>query len=327
MIGRAKALRDQYGREINYMRISVTDRCNLRCCYCMPEDILRLPREDLLTFEELTRVAELAAKHGIRAVKLTGGEPLVRHQIWELVAALKKVEGIEQVTMTTNGVLFSQYADALQKAGLDAVNISLDTLHADRFYRMTGADAWEAAWNGLVTALEKGFPVKLNCVLQQDVNVNEWRELAALARDLPVVVRFIEMMPIGAGADCTLVSGTWLREQMTGAFGELAPVQVAGNGPATYVKPAGFQGSIGFISALHSPFCDQCNRLRLTSIGELKPCLCYSDRIPLRETLRAGNLVETERRIVQAIRQKPKGHCFLNRTAVTEQRQMAQIGG
>ena len=320
-------MQDQYGREINYMRISVTDRCNLRCRYCMPEDIERLPREDLLTFDELVCVAELAAKHGIRAVKLTGGEPLVRHNIPELVAALKAVDGIRQVTMTTNGVRFAEYADALMDAGLDAVNISLDTLRADRFVQMTGVDAWEAAWNGVQTALKKGFPVKLNCVLQPHVNQDEWKNLAELARELPVAVRFIEMMPIGAGAGCEAVSETWLRARLTEAFGEPESVQIAGNGPATYVRPPGFPGSIGFISALHGPFCERCNRLRLTSVGELKPCLCYEERISLREVLRAGDLAEAEQRIVQAIRQKPKGHCFPERTAVTEQGQMVQIGG
>lgn len=309
------------------MRISVTDRCNLRCRYCMPENITRLPREEILTFDELVRVAELAAKHGIRAVKLTGGEPLVRHRIWELVSALKAVDGIEQVTMTTNGVLFAACADALRAAGLDAVNISLDTLQADRFCQMTGVDAWDAAWNGLQTALAKGFPVKINCVLQPHANQDEWKDLAQLARTMPVAVRFIEMMPIGAGAGCEAVSEFWLRGQLTEAFGDLHTVQVAGNGPATYVKPAGFAGTLGFISALHGPFCGQCNRLRLTAIGELKPCLCYQERIPLREALRAGNLKEVERRIEQAIAQKPKGHCFLEQTAVTEQEQMVQIGG
>lgn len=320
-------MQDQYGRKITYMRISVTDRCNLRCRYCMPEDIERLPREDLLTFDELVCVAELAAKHGIRAVKLTGGEPLVRRNIWELVAALKAVDGIEQVTMTTNGVLFSEYADALLDAGLDAVNISLDTLRPDCFLQITGSDAWEAAWNGLQAALRKNIPVKINCVLQSQINQDEWKDLAELARNLPVAVRFIEMMPIGAGADYEAVSEAWLREQLSEVFGELTPVKVAGNGPAAYVKPAGFVGSIGFISALHGPFCTHCNRLRLTSIGELKPCLCYRERIPLRGALRAGDLAQVEGRIVQAIRQKPKGHCFSDRAAVTEQRQMAQIGG
>lgn len=320
-------MRDQYGREITYMRISVTDRCNLRCRYCMPEDVKRLPREELLTYDELVRVAGLAAKCGIRAVKLTGGEPLVRRNIWELVAKLKAVDGIRQVTMTTNGVLFAEYADALKDAGLDAVNISLDTLRADRFLKITGVDAWEDAWGGVQTAVKKGFQTKLNCVLQPHVNRDEWQDLAELARTLPIAVRFIEMMPIGAGRDCEAVDESWLRERLQEAYGELYPVQISGNGPAIYVKPAGFAGSIGFISAIHGPFCEQCNRLRLTSIGELKPCLCYQERIPLREVLRAGDLEETQHRIMQAIREKPKGHCFLQQAAVTELQKMVQIGG
>lgn len=320
-------MRDQYGREITYMRISVTDRCNLRCRYCMPEDVKRLPREELLTYDELVRVAGLAAKCGIRAVKLTGGEPLVRRNIWELVAKLKAVDGIRQVTMTTNGVLFAEYADALKDAGLDAVNISLDTLRADRFLKITGVDAWEDAWGGVQTAVKKGFQTKLNCVLQPHVNRDEWQDLAELARTLPIAVRFIEMMPIGAGRDCEAVDESWLRERLQEAYGELYPAQISGNGPAIYVKPAGFAGSIGFISAIHGPFCEQCNRLRLTSIGELKPCLCYQERIPLREVLRAGDLEETQHRIMQAIREKPKGHCFLQQAAVTELQKMVQIGG
>lgn len=321
-------MKDQYGRNIDYLRLSITDRCNLRCRYCMPEGCRWLPMEEILTMEELVAVTTVAAELGIRRVKVTGGEPLVRKGCPDLVAVLKAVPGIEQVTLTTNGVALAQHATALRKAGLDAVNVSLDTLDRATFRQIAGSDALGHVLKGLDAALEQELPVKVNAVLQKGVNEKHWPGLLELARGRNLDVRFIEMMPIGYGRGFQSISNDLLREQIEVTYGPLKPDNtVHGNGPAVYWRLPGFFGSVGFISAIHGKFCQSCNRVRLTSTGFLKGCLCYETGEDLRAPLRKGDLEEVRRRFRHLVFHKPQAHCFEELSQVTERREMSKIGG
>ncbi len=266
---------DSCRRDIHYLRLSVTDRCNLRCRYCMPDGAKIPEHEEVLTHEEFLRLAALFAQCGIDTVRVTGGEPLVRKSVAQLVAGLKATPGIRHVSMTTNGTLLAQQLPALLDAGLDSVNISLDTLDPAVFRHITARDEFAAVQAGLRAALESPLPVKLNCVPQVGVNEGELEAIAALARDNDLQVRFIEMMPIGYGAAMPCVSGPELRARFANRWPELHPVEgtTFGNGPAVYYTVPGWKGSIGFIAAVHGKFCVSCNRVRLTSQGFLRPCL------------------------------------------------------
>ena len=230
---------DSKGRNIHYLRLSVTDLCNLRCRYCMPDGVDKLEREDILTYEEFLRLAALFARCGVDTVRVTGGEPLVRKSVEQLVKGLKAIPGIRKVTMTTNAVLLEQQLPALLEAGLDSVNISLDTLDPALFAKITARDEFAAVQAGIHAALESGIPVKLNCVPQVGVNEGELEALAALAEDKPLQVRFIEMMPIGYGAAMPCISGPELLARFRRRWPELAPLPGAacaalGDGPAVY---------------------------------------------------------------------------------------------
>ena len=323
-------MKDRYGRTINYMRISVTDRCNLQCRYCMPDVNGHLPMDRLLTYEEIAFVCAQAASLGIDRFRITGGEPLVRKDCEVLVDLLKRVPGIRQVALTTNGVLLGEQLDGLTKAGLDAVNVSLDTLDRAQYRAITGRDELNRVLDSVYRAAGR-LPVKINCVVQKGINEDAPVKLATLARELPLDVRFIELMPIGAGTDLETVSNTEVLAMIEEQYGKTAEdARPRGNGPAVYRRPDGFTGRIGFISAVHGKFCSTCNRMRLTSTGELKPCLCYGDTVPLREILRDGIAEKEERiraKIREAVMMKPEAHCFEHRENVTEHRKMAQIGG
>ena len=323
---------DSSSRNIHYLRLSVTDLCNLRCRYCMPDGVEKLEREAVLTYEEFLRLAALFAQCGIDTVRVTGGEPLVRKGVDQLVAGLKAIPGIRKVTMTTNGILLAQQLPALQKAGLDSVNISLDTLDPAVFRRITARDEFAHVMEGIRAALASGIPVKLNCVPQVGVNEGELESLAALAADHPLQVRFIEMMPIGYGAAMPCISGPELRTRFARRWPELAPLPAArstafGDGPAVYYTVPGWQGSVGFIAAVHGKFCASCNRVRLTSLGFLRPCLASEAGCDLRELLRSG---ASDAQLLQAIREtiwaKPREHHFEDST-MPATRGMYRIGG
>ena len=323
---------DAYGRNIHYLRLSVTDLCNLRCRYCMPDGVPKLAHEDILTYEEFLRLAALFAQCGIDTVRITGGEPLVRRGVEQLTAGLKAIPGIRRVALTTNGVLLAQKLPALLAAGLDSVNISLDTLHPETFRRITGKDELAAVQNGIRAALASGIPVKLNCVPQAGVNEGELEQLAALAQNNALQVRFIEMMPIGYGAAMPCISGPELRARFARRWPELAPLSTAqehalGDGPAVYYTVPGWQGSIGFIAAVHGKFCASCNRVRLTSQGFLRPCLASETGCDLRALLRSG---ADDAQLLAAIREtiwaKPREHHF-NDSSMPATRGMYRIGG
>lgn len=323
---------DRYQREIHYLRLSVTDLCNLRCRYCMPDGVEKLEREAVLTYEEFLRLAALFARCGIDTVRVTGGEPLVRKNVAQLVAGLKETPGIRRVTLTTNAVLLAEQLPALLDAGLDSVNISLDTLRPEVFRQITARDDFVAVQAGLQAALESGLPVKLNCVPQAGVNEAELEALAALAKDNALQVRFIEMMPIGYGAAMPCISGPELRARFARRWPELAPLSPAqehalGDGPAVYYTVPGWQGSIGFIAAVHGKFCASCNRVRLTSQGFLRPCLASETGCDLRTLLRSG---ADDAQLLAVIREtiwaKPREHHF-NDSSMPATRGMYRIGG
>ena len=323
---------DRYQREIHYLRLSVTDLCNLRCRYCMPDGVEKLEREAVLTYEEFLRLAALFARCGIDTVRVTGGEPLVRKNVAQLVAGLKETPGIRRVTLTTNAVLLAEQLPALLDAGLDSVNISLDTLRPEVFRQITAQDDFAAVQAGLQAALQSGLPVKLNCVPQAGVNEGELEDLAALAENRPLQVRFIEMMPIGYGAAMPCISGPELRARFARRWPELAPLSPAqehalGDGPAVYYTVPGWQGSIGFIAAVHGKFCASCNRVRLTSQGFLRPCLASETGCDLRALLRSG---ADDAQLLAAIREtiwaKPREHHF-NDSSMPATRGMYRIGG
>lgn len=353
-------LHDGFGRSITYLRISVTDKCNYRCVYCMPEEgVAARGHDELLTAEEIAHFVRLVANEGISRVRLTGGEPLVSHRIVPLVAALRAIPGIEDISLTTNGALLPHMAADLRKAGLDRVNISLDTLDAEQFSRITRLGRLEQALAGIDAALEYGFdPVKVNTVVVRRLQQDTFG-LARLSVDRPVHVRFIEYMPIGneetigacknephcppgvSGSAPELHPEAWdasdivpsdeLRAQIS-AVGEAAGIgpllSVAdggpsGAGPAQYWRFAQAKGTVGFISAMSNHFCSRCNRLRLTADGTIRPCLFSDNEYPVREALRAGDDARVLEIYRSAIAHKPEEHDTTDGTA----RFMSQIGG
>ena len=320
---------DQYGRKIDYLRVSITDRCNLRCRYCMPDGVPLTTMEDILTYEEIETVCRMAAELGIKKIKITGGEPLVRKGCSELIGRLKRIPGIEQVTMTSNGVLLEENLETLVKNGLDAVNISLDSLNAETYRLITGRNQLEKVLQAIRLTVKSGIRVKINAVLQKDSNGGEWEELISLAKEYPIDVRFIEMMPIGFGKQFEPVYNEELLKLLKTKYPEIeCDTCVHGNGPAVYYKIPGFKGSIGFISAIHGKFCDQCNRIRLTAQGKLKPCLCYGEGIDLRKALRDDRNEEQVLELLKrTIEKKPKQHCFEVLEEITEEAPMIGIGG
>lgn len=329
-------MKDRYGRTIDYMRLSITSQCNLNCCYCMPEKIAPVPERELLAYEEILSVCAAAARAGISRLKITGGEPLVRKGCAQLVGMLKQIPGIRQVTLTTNGILLHRVLPQLLENGLDAVNISLDTLSEQTYEAITGKPELSRVLANIRLAVQAGLPVKVNSVLLKGINGDEWQALAGLTKKMPVDVRFIEMMPIGYGKNYAPVSNEILLKELYREYPGMEPDQrVHGNGPAVYFWIPGAKGSIGLISALHGKFCSRCNRLRLTAEGQLKPCLCYADSVDLRRILR-GNTAKGEdgalekaldQAFMQALEHKPQMHRFEVPGGVTEQGQMVQIGG
>jgi cyclic pyranopterin phosphate synthase len=319
---------DSYGRRIDYLRISLTDKCNLRCSYCLPHGVKLVPMEDLLTLEEIAAIVRCGAGLGIDRIRLTGGEPLVRRGLPELMAMLQGIEGLKEVAMTTNGLLLRQYLPMLKERGLKSVNISLDTLDAEIYRQITGYDGLQEVLAAIDAALSAGLKVKVNAVLMAGINADSYKDLAGLAKAQPLDVRFIELMPIGEGRHFMGVSNEALLQDLERDFGRPErDDRIHGNGPARYYRIPGFQGSIGFISAMHRKFCGSCNRIRLTAMGELKPCLCYDTAVDLRTLLRTRGEAALPEAIRQAVARKPEAHCFETADHITEQRRMASIGG
>ena len=328
-------MKDQYGRTIDYLRISITDACNLRCRYCMPESAAGCALEQAeqnppLTVEEMLKIVHAAAGLGITHYRITGGEPLVRKECVELVQKIKAVPGTASVGITTNGVRLASCARDLKAAGCDSVNVSLDTVDAAEFAALTGRDALEQVKQGICAAKEAGLLVKLNAVHRKELHA---QELIEFAEQEKVPVRFIEMMPIGYGAAMPCISGPELRERFARRWPEFSPLPAAqsagfGDGPAVYYTVPGWKGNVGFIAAVHGKFCASCNRVRLTSQGFLRPCLASEAGCDLKALLRSG---ASDEELLTAIRttiwEKPQEHHFELKQDIPATRGMYRIGG
>lgn len=325
-------MKDNEGRTIDYLRISVTDRCNLRCVYCMPEEgVACLSHENIMTYDEIVTICQTFARHGLKKIKITGGEPLVRKGVVGLIRKLKAISGISSVTITTNGVLLEEYYDALVDAGIDAVTVSLDTLNREVFKQITRRDELERVLAGIKKAMNGRVRFKINCVPVLGVEQQEILMLLDYVKDADVDVRFIEMMPIGLGKKFTFVSENDIRALIETKYGKMTLCkETRGNGPSTYYNVPGMIGKVGFISAVSHKFCDKCNRVRLTSDGYLKTCLQYEHGAALKPMLEQGvSEEELWKMIEQTIQYKPKAHHFEEQRndEWDELKGMSQIGG
>jgi GTP 3',8-cyclase len=325
---------DSFGRPINYLRVSITDRCNLRCIYCMPpEGVHRRDMSEILSYEEIETVVRAAAELGVSKVRLTGGEPLARLGVVDLVRMLARVPGIDDLAMTTNATMLAGQADALAAAGLKRVNISLDSLRPERFQAITHRGALEDVLRGIAAAKSAGLnPVKVNMVVVRGLNDDEIEQFACLSRDEGWHVRYIEMMPVGANPVWRGDGHFAIREikdRIQEALGPLLPASMdVGNGPARYYRLGdAAEGTIGFISPVTEHFCGECNRLRLTADGRLRPCLLSDLELDLRTVLRSGAAPDRVREVIkEAIQLKPRRH-RLEEHLGPQGRTMSEIGG
>ncbi len=323
---------DRFGRRLHYLRISLTDRCNLRCVYCMPEDMTFMPHAALMQDDEILRLVRLFAQLGVDKIRLTGGEPTVRPGVVELVRGLHAIPGIREITMTTNGILLDRLARPLAEAGLQRVNVSLDTLHAGKFRRLTRWGDLEDVLDGIQAAEEAGLkPVKLNAVVVRGYNETDVVDLARLTLEHPWQVRFIEMMPFAGATDfqqLMLVTADQMKARIEEALGTLEPIEGGKlDGEARLYRLPGARGQIGFIASVSQPFCAACTRLRLTADGHLRLCLLREDEVDLLTPLRAGASDDDLRDLIrQAAWRKPWGH-GLARGEAPQDRTMSQIGG
>ncbi len=324
---------DRYGRVIDYLRVSVTDRCNFRCVYCMPaEGIPSVSHDDILRYEELLRIIRLFAELGIHHIRLTGGEPTVRRGLVKLVREIHAMPGIETISMTTNGLLLPTMLEELQDAGLTSVNISLDTLKEERFDEITRTQGnLPKVLEAIRLSEESGLNTKVNCVAMRGVNDDELPAIAALAKDRDIGVRFIEYMPIGKHDYEQAIYKDELLDILRSAYGELeTDPKKRGNGPAVYFKPEGFTGSVGVISAMSHAFCDTCNRVRMTPEGFLKLCLQYDVGVNLRSPVRQDLTDDQIKQLILAsLDRKPEHHTFLDYAEKQDidTRDMSLIGG
>ena len=328
-----KGLIDTYNRKIDYIRISVTDRCNLRCIYCMPsEGVREITHSEILTYEEIIRILSIATNLGIKKVRITGGEPLVRKGLPYLIKTISNLGAIEEISLTTNGVLLKRFARELKEAGLNRLNISLDSMDPKRYEEITKGNNLSDVWEGIRAAEELGFsPIKINMVPIRGFNDNEIKEFAALTFNKPYHIRFIEFMPTGAKdiwSKEKYISTKELKEAISG-LGELKPIKNEwGSGPAKNFKLLNAKGVIGFISAVSDHFCAGCNRLRLTSDGKLRPCLFSDSEIDLKKALREGcDDDELQRLLLLGLQIKPEKHNINESDPNAIERPMSAIGG
>ncbi|MCX7860955.1 MAG: GTP 3',8-cyclase MoaA [Chloroflexus sp.] len=323
---------DQYGRRIDYLRVSLTDRCNMRCVYCMPAVGMQFaPRPELLTNDELLLVIRAAARAGFRKLRLTGGEPTLRHDLVNLVRELKRIPGIEHIAMTTNALRLRKLAQPLREAGLDRVNISIDTLDPVKFRMMTRGGNLDEVWAGIEAADAAGLhPIKLNAVVVRGMNDEEVVRLASLTLDRPWEFRFIEVMPLTGVAGLAeegIVTSAELIARLERHYGPLEEIGHAPSDPARTYRLPGAKGVIGFISSVSDPFCSTCNRMRLTADGRLHLCLLRDDEVDLRAAVRSGATIdEIEQIIRHAVYIKPWGHGLPEGVKPTL-RGMSELGG
>ena len=326
------AMHDTFGRHLHYLRVSLTDACNLRCVYCMPEDITFRPAATLLQDDEILTLVRVAASLGVDKIRLTGGEPTIRRGVTELVRAINGIPGIQRIAMTTNGVRLGELAAPLADAGLCQVNVSIDSLQPDRFRKITRRGNLDDVWRGIEAAQRVGMdPIKLNCVVTRGFNDDEVSDLAKLTLVNPWEIRFIELMPLGSVATFQQSQVVPAAETKRRIEADLGPLTLEpghnGHDPAKHYRLAGALGRLGFISSVTEPFCSGCNRLRLTADGKLRLCLLRDDEADLMTPLRAGADFATLRRIMaEAAYRKPWGH-RLEEQDIARSREMSQIGG
>jgi len=326
-------LTDEFNRPITYLRISVTDKCNLRCVYCMPPAGLPwLPKEDILSYEEIAAIVRAAAGVGVRAIRLTGGEPLIRRDLWRLVAEIGSVPGIEDIALSTNGILLADQLDDLMRAGLRRINVSLDTLREDRFATIARRAGLDRVWAGIRLALAAGLgPVKINCVVMRGQNDDEIADFARLTIDLPLFVRFIEVMPVqeNAGLQREAYIPTDEILERAACVGPLRAVGgPGGSGPARYFAFPNARGAVGVISPLSHDYCERCNRVRLTADGRLRLCLFGEQHVDFRGPLRAGaSREELAQLLGSAMAIKPERHHLRLGEPASRMRALSEIGG
>lgn len=321
-------MKDRLERNIDYMRVSITDRCDLRCKYCMPSSLPDVSHSDILRYEEILLICRAAVSVGVNRFKITGGEPFVRKGAADFIAQLKSEPAVKCVTVTTNGILLSDALPKLKKAGIDGINISLDSIDASKYQAITGSDNVGKVISAIEQSVEFGIKTKVNCVLLSE-NKDQIVPLSQLASVLPIDIRFIELMPIGYGNNFSGPSCDKALELLQKTYPDLSySNEKRGNGPAVYYKSSFLRGRIGFIGANSHKFCSSCNRVRLTSTGMLKPCLCYDTSTDLLSLVRNGVTKEQlAKTIAGVIYEKPSAHCFFEESEMTEHRTMNEIGG
>jgi len=324
--------KDKFGRKINYLRISVTDRCNLRCIYCMPQEGIKLfPHEEILSYEEIIKVAKASRNIGIDTIRITGGEPLIRKNLPYLIEELKKIDGIQDIAITTNGILLKKMLPELISAGLKRVNISLDSLKKDKFFNITRQDALYDVLSGIEKSLETGLsPIKINMVVIKGLNDDEIIDFVRLTERKPLIVRFIEYMPWGSlekWDEKKILSAKDIKAIIEQEYGKILPANINSKGPSDNFYINGFQGFIGFITPLSEHFCGRCNRIRLTADGKLRLCLFSQQEIDIKSKIRAGSSIEELANfIANSINQKPEKIDIANHIK-NHPREMSQIGG
>lgn len=316
---------DRRGRNIDYLRISLTDRCNLRCVYCMPEDgIEKKYHEDILRYEEIEKIIDAAASLGIRKVRFTGGEPLVRKDIEKIIAYTSSIPAINDIGITTNGILLADKAEELHKAGLNRINISLDTLHAEKFKQITRGGDITKVFAAIEKCMNLGmFPIKLNTVLMRGFNDDEINDFINLTRDYPIQVRFIELMPLGQGA-LDFEKKSLPIDEVIALYPELERIKDKSRVAQVYQMP-GALGSVGFISPMSCKFCSECNRIRLTASGTIKPCLHSEEEVNLKPFLNDEKALREL--LMKSIFEKPAEHHLEKDFKSRTNRMMFQIGG
>ena len=323
-------MKDKFGREIDYLRVSVTDKCNLRCIYCMDDkDNTFLKNDDKLTDDEIYRIVKESSELGIKKVRITGGEPLVRPNLVKLISRINSISGIEEIYLTTNGILLADMIDELAANGLKGVNISLDSLKEERFNKLTRLGKLNKVLESIDKAIALGIKVKLNTVIVNDINKDEIIDFVNLTKEKNIDVRFIELMPIGVAINYKGVTNEEVLKVISENYSNYEEVvRSKSSGPASYIKLKDAKGKIGFISAISNCFCENCNRIRLTPEGFLKQCLHFDYGIDLKSKLRAGiNDEELKKIIFDNIYDKPEKHLFLEKSDHKEIRFMNQIGG
>jgi cyclic pyranopterin phosphate synthase len=321
---------DRFSRLHNYLRISVTDRCNQRCHFCMPLDQQFFhSKKEILSYEEIVMVVKVANRLGIDRVRITGGEPLVRRALPQLIHMLKEQTDTQDISMTTNGLLLERFAQSLKEAGLDRINVSLHSLQPERFNKLTRFGTLETVLRGIRKAMEVGLaPMKVNALILKGFNDDEIEDLFQLTLQDEIVVRFLELMPIGEALSLnglgSYLNLTKVRQRLTRKYG-LVPVAETGNGPAKYWRAPGAPGKVGFITPISNKYCDTCSRMRLTANGELRPCLAYDVHVNMREAIRNRDLAAMEEAFKKALAIKPQGHHW--EEGQTTHTVMSSLGG